>query len=306
VKRDFLSVIDFSSEEIHAAFKLARELKAQVKSGVEHHLLKGHALGMLFQKPSNRTRVSFEVGMFQLGGHALYLGPSEIGLGTRESIPDVARIISGYCDGIMARVFGHNIVVELAQYAKVPVINGLSDLEHPCQILGDMLTILEHKGRAENLKIAYVGDGNNVTNSWINLSRRIPMSLRIATPRGYEPNAEFLAAARKEAVSEIVLTIDPNEAVDGADVVYTDVWASMGQEAEAEARKKIFRPYAVNSELISHADKNCLVLHCLPAHRGDEITDEVIDGPHSVVFDEAENRLHIQKAILVNLMSRAK
>jgi len=305
VKRDFIAITDFASQEIYGIFALAKDLKAKTKQGVEHHLLKGQTLAMLFQKPSTRTRVSFEVGMYQLGGHALYLSPAEIGLGTRESVADIARVISRYCDGIMARVFGHDIITELAKYASVPVINGLSDLLHPCQILGDMLTIIEHKGRSEHLKIAYIGDGNNVTNSWINLSRRIPMSLRIATPRGYEPNAELLTKARAEAASEILLTTDPIEAAKGADVVYTDVWASMGQEAEAEARKKIFRPYQVNADLLSHAHKDCLVLHCLPAHRGDEITDEVMDGPHSVVFGEAENRLHIQKAILVKLMAKA-
>ncbi len=305
MKRDFIAITDFASQEIYGIFALAKDLKAKTKQGVEHHLLKGQTLAMLFQKPSTRTRVSFEAGMYQLGGHALYLSPAEIGLGTRESVADIARVISRYCDGIMARVFGHDIITELAKYASVPVINGLSDLLHPCQILGDMLTIIEHKGRSEHLKIAYIGDGNNVTNSWINLSRRIPMSLRIATPRGYEPNAELLTKARAEAASEILLTTDPIEAAKGADVVYTDVWASMGQEAEAEARKKIFRPYQVNADLLSHAHKDCLVLHCLPAHRGDEITDEVMDGPHSVVFGEAENRLHIQKAILVKLMAKA-
>jgi len=305
VKRDFVAITDFTSQEIYDIFALAKDLKAKTKQGVEHHLLKGQTLAMLFQKPSTRTRVSFEVGMYQLGGHALYLSPAEIGLGTRESVADVARVISRYCDGIMARVFGHDIVTELARYASIPVINGLSDLLHPCQILGDMFTIMEHKGRSEHVRIAYIGDGNNVTNSWINLSRRIPMSLRIATPKGYEPNAELLTKARAESISEILLTTDPKEAVKNADVVYTDVWASMGQEAEAEERKKVFRPYQLNTDLISLADKDCLVLHCLPAHRGDEITDEVMDGPHSVVFDEAENRLHIQKAIMVKLMAKA-
>ncbi len=305
MKRDFVAITDFTSQEIYDIFALAKDLKAKTKQGVEHHLLKGQTLAMLFQKPSTRTRVSFEVGMYQLGGHALYLSPAEIGLGTRESVADVARVISRYCDGIMARVFGHDIVTELARYASIPVINGLSDLLHPCQILGDMFTIMEHKGRSEHVRIAYIGDGNNVTNSWINLSRRIPMSLRIATPKGYEPNAELLTKARAESISEILLTTDPKEAVKNADVVYTDVWASMGQEAEAEERKKVFRPYQLNTDLISLADKDCLVLHCLPAHRGDEITDEVMDGPHSVVFDEAENRLHIQKAIMVKLMAKA-
>ena len=304
MKRDFTAITDFSRDEIYATFELAKELKAKTKKRKEHHLLRGQTLAMLFQKPSNRTRVSFEVGMYQLGGHGLYLGPSEIGLGKRESTADVARVLSRYVDGIMARVFGHEHITGLAEHAEVPVINGLSDLLHPCQILGDMLTILEHRGSAENWTIAYVGDGNNITNSWINLSKIIPMSLRLGVPQGYEPDATLLEQAKQAGVSEIMMTNDPVEAVKGADVIYTDVWASMGQEAEAEARKKVFRPFAVTKELLDHADPSCLVLHCLPAHRGDEITDEVIDGPHSVVFDEAENRLHIQKAIMVKLMKK--
>ncbi|MBN1543564.1 ornithine carbamoyltransferase [candidate division KSB1 bacterium] len=302
MKRDFTAITDFSKEEIYAVFDLARELKTKTKSRQEHHLLKGKTLGMIFQKPSNRTRVSFEVGMYQLGGHALYLGPTEIGLGKRESTADVARVLARYVDGIMARVFGHDIIVDFAKYADVPVINGLSDLLHPCQILGDMLTIIEHKGKAKDWTITYLGDGNNIVNSWINLSRLIPMHLKLGVPEGYEPNAELLEQARRIGVSEIQVLHDPVAAARDADVLYTDVWASMGQEAEAEARKNIFRPFAITSEILSRAKANCIVLHCLPAHRGDEISDAVIDGPQSVVFDEAENRLHIQKAILVKLM----
>ncbi len=304
MKKDFLMITDFSSDEIHDLFNLAAELKKKTKQGIEHHLLKGKTLAMLFQKPSTRTRVSFEVGMYQLGGHALYLSPAEVGLGKRESTADVAQVLSRFNDGIMARVFGHDIVAGLAQYASVPVINGLSDLTHPCQILGDMLTVLEHKGRMTDLKIAYVGDGNNVVNSWINMAARAPFTLSLGCPTGYEPDAGLLTNARKQGLSTITVTSDPVEAVKNADVVYTDVWASMGQEEEAEARKKIFMPFQVNSKLLSYASKDCIVLHCLPAHRGDEITDEVMDGPHSVVFDEAENRLHIQKAIMVKLLAR--
>ncbi|HOZ22507.1 MAG TPA: ornithine carbamoyltransferase, partial [bacterium] len=259
--------------------------------------------GMIFQKPSNRTRVSFEVGMYQLGGHAIYLGPAEIGLGTRESVADVARVLSRFTNGIMARVFGHDLVEGLAKWAPVPVINGLSDLLHPCQILGDLLTIIEHKGGYEGVKIAYVGDGNNIVNSFINVAGILPLDLRVACPKGYEPNAEILAAAREKAVSKITVVRDPVEAVSGADVVYTDTWASMGQEAEAEARRKAFKRYQVNSKLLEHAARDYIFMHCLPAHRGEEVTDEVMDGPHSVVFDEAENRLHIQKAIMVKLMA---
>ena len=303
MKRDFLAETDFTKKEIIETFKVARKLKKKVKKGEKHHILRGKVLGMIFQKPSNRTRVSFEVGMYQLGGHAIYLGPAEIGLGTRESVADVARVLSRFTNGIMARVFGHDLVEGLAKWAPVPVINGLSDLLHPCQILGDLLTIIEHKGTWEGVRITYIGDGNNIVNSFINVAGILPLDLRVACPKGYEPNAEILAAAREKAVSKITVVRDPVEAVSGADVVYTDTWASMGQEAEAEARRKAFKRYQVNSKLLEHAARDYIFMHCLPAHRGEEVTDEVMDGPHSVVFDEAENRLHIQKAIMVKLMA---
>jgi ornithine carbamoyltransferase len=257
---------------------------------------------MIFQKPSARTRVSFEVGMFQLGGHALYLAPTDIGLGKRESVADVARVLSRYNHGIMARVFGHDIVEALARQASIPVINGLSDLVHPCQVMGDMLTILEHRGRFDGLKLAYVGDGNNLANSWINIASRIPMQLNLAVPQGYDPDETTLVKGREAGISEINLLRDPKEAVKDVDFIYTDVWASMGQEKEVEKRKKVFKDYQVNEALVAEAKPDVKVLHCLPAHRGDEITDGVMDGPHSIVFDEAENRLHIQKAIMVRLM----
>ncbi len=303
VKRDLLQITDFSREELFDLFSLCAELKAKTRAREEHHLLKGKTLAMLFQKPSTRTRVSFEVAMYQLGGHALYLSPNEVGLGQRESVADVARVLSRFNDGIMARVFGHELVEGLAAHASVPVINGLSDLTHPCQVLGDIFTVSEHKGRLEQLSVAFIGDGNNVANSWINLAARLQLDLRLGCPQGYEPNAAILQRAQQAGLSRVRVIHDPVEAVHGADVVYTDVWASMGQEDEAEARRRIFKPYQVNAELLRHADDQCLVMHCLPAHRGDEITDEVIDGRHSVVFDEAENRLHIQKAILVKLMA---
>jgi ornithine carbamoyltransferase len=303
VTKDFLKITDFSREEIFETFKLCADLKAKTMVRTEHHVLKGQTLAMVFQKPSTRTRVSFEVGMYQLGGHALYLSPNEIGLGKRESVADVARVLSRFNDGIMARVFGHEDVAELAEYASVPVINGLSDATHPCQILGDIFTVNEHKGRYEDLKIAYIGDGNNVAASWINLAARLNLDFRVGCPEGFEPDAAVVAAAQAEGKSEIRIINDAVEAVKDADVVYTDVWASMGQEEEAAERKNIFAPFQINEELVSHAASDSLVLHCLPAHRGDEITDAVIDGPQSVVFDEAENRLHIQKAIMVQLMS---
>ncbi|NIA29728.1 MAG: ornithine carbamoyltransferase [Actinobacteria bacterium] len=303
LKRDFLEITDFTKDEILETFELAKQLKEKTKNKIEHHILKGQTLAMLFQKPSTRTRVSFEVGMYQLGGHALYLNPTEVGLGKRESVADVARVLSRFCDGIMARVFGHEIVAELARYASVPVINGLSALTHPCQIIGDMFTIIEHKGDYKDLTITYLGDGNNVANSWVNLAAKLSFSLRLGVPQGYEPDQAILERTMAANVSKIEIIHDPVEAVRGADVVYTDVWASMGKEEEAEERKRIFPPYQVDETLLSKAAQDVIFLHCLPAHRGDEVTDGVMDGPHSVVFDEAENRLHIQKALMVKLMS---
>jgi len=303
LKRDVLQITDFTRQELFELFDLTSELKSKTREQQEHHLLKGKTLAMLFQKPSTRTRISFEVGMFQLGGHALYLNPQEVGLGKRESIPDVARVLSRFNDGIMARVFGHDLVVGLAKHATVPVINGLSDLTHPCQVLGDIYTVYEHKGRYESLKIAFIGDGNNVANSWINLAARFNLDLRIGCPKGYTPNPDLLNSTVTAGMSTISVLHDPLEAVRDADVIYTDVWASMGQEDEATERKTIFAPYQVNDKLLSYAASDCIVMHCLPAHRGDEITDEVMDGSHSVVFDEAENRLHLQKAILVKLLA---
>ncbi len=302
MEKDFLAITDLTTEEIHEIFRLAQDLKRNQKRGKRYQPLKGKTLAMIFQKPSARTRVSFEVGMFQLGGSAIYLAPTDIGLGKRESVADIARVFSRYNDGIMARLFGHDLIVELAKYASIPVINGLTDLLHPCQVMGDVLTILEHRGHLDNLKVAFVGDGNNVANSWINMAARIPMRLHLAVPEGYDPDEKILANARNAGISEIVVHRDPVEAVKESDVIYTDVWASMGQEKEAAKRKKIFKSYQVNKELVAKAKPDVKVMHCLPAHRGDEITDDVIDGPHSIVFDEAENRLHIQKAIMVTLM----
>jgi ornithine carbamoyltransferase len=304
MKKDFLAISELTSDEIFEIFDLAEELKAKQKNHEKHHYLNGQTLAMIFQKPSARTRISFEVGMYQLGGHAVYLAPADIGLGKRESVADVARVVSRYCDGIMARLFGHKLIIELAEYASVPVINGLTDLLHPCQIMADLFTVLEHRNHLEDLTITYIGDGNNVANSWVNIAGKIPMTLNLAVPEGYEPDKNLLVAARKAGFSSINIMRDPLEAATDADVLYTDVWASMGQETEAEARKRIFKNYQISRQTIQKAAKNCLVLHCLPAHRGDEITDEAMDGPHSVVFDEAENRLHVQKAIMVKLMAR--
>ena len=301
MSKHFLAISDFSKGEILEIFDLTEDLKSKQKNDEPHKLLEGKTLAMIFAKPSARTRVSFEVGMFQLGGHALYLGPNDIQIGKRESVGDISQVLSRYVDIIMARLFGHEDILELAKHATVPIVNGLTDLLHPCQIMADLFTIYEKKGRRDNLKIAYLGDGNNVTNSWINIASKIPMTLSLAIPEGYDPDDEILKSAMQSGISEIQIFRSPAEAAQNADVIYTDVWASMGQEAEAETRKIAFRNFQVNADLLKSAAADCLVMHCLPAHRGDEITNEVIDGPHSIVFDEAENRLHVQKAIMVKL-----
>ncbi|HEX9972381.1 MAG TPA: ornithine carbamoyltransferase [bacterium] len=303
MKQHFLSIAELTKDDIFEIFDLTKELKAKQKKGESHHLLKGKTLAMVFAKPSARTRISFEVGMFQLGGHALYLSPNDIGIGTREAVKDVARVLSRYNDGIMARLFGHNDIIELAEYSSVPVINGLTDLLHPCQIMADTFTILEHRKTLDNLKVAFIGDGNNVANSWINFASRVPMTLALGVPNGFDPNPEILANAKKSGISEISVHYDPKAAVKDADVVYTDVWASMGQEAEADKRKQLFKPFQVNDELMKHARPDALFMHCLPAHRNEEVTDSVIESPTSIVFDEAENRMHVQKAIMVKLMA---
>lgn len=299
--RDFLDISECTREEVLYFLEEAARLKAELKAGRGCDELKGKTLAMVFQKPSVRTRVSFEVGMYQLGGYALYLAPSDIGLGKRESVADIARVLARYNDGIMARVFAHSDVLQLAEHAEVPVINGLSDLLHPCQVMADLLTIKEHKGKAEGVKVAFVGDGNNLCNSWLNAALRLDISLSLAIPEGYEPDGEIFERAAG-ANPDVFLTRAPAEAVEGADIIYTDTWTSMGQETEAEQRRRDFKGYMVDRELVGKAKADVIVMHCLPAHRGEEITDEVIDGPHSVVFDEAENRLHAQKAILVELL----
>ncbi len=303
--KDFVSIADYSREEIEAIFDLTAELKAKTKKREEHHLCKGLTMSMIFAKPSARTRISFETGMYQLGGYALYLSPNDIGIGKREAVKDIARVISRYNDIIMARLFAHEHMLELAEYATVPVINGLTDYNHPCQIMADMFTIKEHRGHLQDIKITYVGDGNNIANSWINLAAKLPMHLVICSPSGYEPDAKTLAFAKEAGLSNVEVIHDPKAAVKDADVVYTDVWASMGQEAEAAERRTIFMPYQINSDLMQYARKDAYVMHCLPAHRGDEITDDVIDSKQSIVFDEAENRMHVQKAVIVTLLGKA-
>ena len=306
MKKDLLTIYDLTREEIEAILHKAAELKEMLRQGKPYRPLAGKTLAMIFEKPSTRTRVSFEVGMFQLGGHALSLNPQDTQLGRGEAIADTARVLSRYVDGIMVRTFAQERVEEMARYASIPVINGLSDLLHPCQILSDIFTVWERLGHYRGLKVAYVGDGNNVANSWINGALRLGFDLWLACPPGYEPNAKILARAQEEGSSRIILTHDPKEAVKGAHVINTDVWASMGQEGERAERIKAFQDYQVNADLVRQGKKDVLVMHCLPAHRGEEITDEVMDGPHAVVFDQAENRLHVQKAILTLVMGKGQ
>lgn len=304
--KDFITLSDWSSEDLWQLIQLAVELKREWRDGGNKPVLKDKILGMVFQKPSLRTRVSFEVGMKHLGGHAIMLGPDEIGLGKRESIADVARVLSGYVQGIMARVFDHYHVEELAKWASVPVINGLSDTEHPCQALGDLLTIYEQFGRLEGLKIAFVGDGNNVASSLAQAVGHFGMHFSIASPAGYTLSEDAFEDARPFAEATgatFEMFHEPQAAVKDADVLYTDTWVSMGQEAEYQQREAAFAGYQINDDLLRHAKPEAIVMHCLPAHRGQEITDDVADGQHSAIFPQAENRLHIQKAILVKLMS---
>jgi len=296
-KRDFLAITDFNRSEIQRLFDLA----AQMKEGLYGEKpLAGKALAMVFAKSSTRTRVSFEVGTTQLGGHALFLSAKDIQLGRGEPIPDTARVLSRYVNGIMIRTFDHKEVEELARWASIPVINGLTDLTHPCQVLADLFTVKEHLGGWEGKRIAWVGDGNNMANSWLEAAEVLGFELRLACPEGFEPNREKFERAKKKA--KVVVTEVPEEAVEGAHVVNTDVWASMGQEGEAEARRNAFKGYTVDADLMKLADPKAIFLHCLPAHRGEEVTDEVIEGPRSRVFDEAENRLHVQKALLATLL----
>ena len=300
---DFLSIRDFTPDEILYFLILARQIKAHPTTYSD--ALKRETLALIFEKPSLRTRVSFDVGIQQLGGFSIYLSPAEINLGKRESVYDVAKNLERMVQGIMIRTFAHEIVEQLAEYASIPVINGLTDYSHPCQAMADYLTVWEMKGKLEGLKLAFVGDGNNVAHSLMFAGAQLGVHVAVATPEGYEPKADAVKWARhraKETGASCTITNDPVEAVCGADVVYTDVWASMGQEADAEKRAKIFRPFQVNAQLFRKAKRDAIFLHCLPAHRGAEVTNEVIDSPRSAVFQQAENRLHAQKAILLDLM----
>jgi ornithine carbamoyltransferase len=303
--KSLASLYDLTKEEIEQILKTSELLKLQLLRGQEHALLKAKTLAMIFEKPSTRTRVSFEVGMWQLGGYPLYLSANDLQLGRGETIADTAQVLSRYVDGIMARVFVHQTILDLVKYSRVPVINGLSDFTHPCQGLADLFTISEKKGRFSGMRLAYVGDGNNVAHSLLYGCSKVGMGIILACPKGYEPNSEVVSQAKKEAKrngTEVKVTNDPKEAVKGADIIYTDVWASMGKEKEREERIKIFKPYQVNANLVKGAKGDYIFMHCLPAHRGEEVTDEIADSRNSVIFDQAENRLHTQKAIMALIM----
>ncbi len=304
--KDFLAISDYSPQQIQEQLDLAVTLKEEWREKGNSTRLKGKVLGMIFQKPSLRTRVSFDMAMRHLGGDALYLSPAEIGLGKRESIADIARVMSGYVDAIMARVFQHEHILELARWSTIPVINGLSDYNHPCQAMADALTIQEKFGNLKGLNVTFIGDANNVAVSLLHVCTKIGANFTLASPEGYDLNPVAIKAANQFAAasgSQIRYQRDPHEAVKGADVIYTDTWTSMGQEEETKIRETVFPPYQVNQSLVAKASKDVIVMHCLPAHRGQEITDEVADGPHSALFPQAHNRLHAQKAILVKLLS---
>ncbi len=303
--RSLDSLFNLTKEEIEQILRTAELLKSQLLRGEEHPVLKGKTLAMIFEKPSTRTRVSFEVGMWQLGGYALYLNATDLQLGRGETIADTARVLSRYVNGIMARVFAHQTILDLVKYSKVPVINGLSDFTHPCQVLADLFTIYEKKGQLSGLKLAYVGDANNVAHSLLYGCSKVGMDITLGCPKGYEPHPRVVSEATEEAKKsgcKVNVMKDPKKAVKGADIVYTDVWTSMGKEKERAKRVKIFKPYQVNAKLVKEAKEDYLLMHCLPAHRGEEVTNEVADSKNSVIFDQAENRLHAQKALLAMIM----
>ena len=304
-KRDLLNFADWSRAEIESILGLAQDLKQKHKDGVKHHLLDGKGLGMLFEKPSLRTRVTFEAGMVQLGGHAVFLSPTEVQMGVRETPEDCARSLSRWVDMIVVRTFAQATLEEMARAASVPVINALTDLYHPCQVLADCLTLLEHKGKLEGLKVTFVGDGNNMVHSWMEAAEKIPFSFALACPKGYEPNRDIEARVKRNG-ADVTVTHSIKDALRGADAIYTDVWTSMGQEWDVATRLKAFQEYQVNHRVLGMAKKDAVVMHCLPAHRGQEITDEVLESSQCIAFDQAENRLHAQKAVLVWLLNGGK
>lgn len=303
--RDFLGLSDYTPDELRYLLDLGIELKRKQKAGEVYHPLKGKTLGMIFEKSSTRTRVSFEVGMYQLGGQALFLSRNDLQIGRGETVADTAQVMSRYLDGIMIRTYAHRTVIDLARSATIPVINGLTDRSHPCQVMADFQTILEHKGKLAGLKLAYIGDGNNMVHSLVMGAAKLGVHISVASPAGYEANAEIIRQSKEVAAengAQVHVCNDPREAIEGADVVYTDVWASMGFEAEQKEREQAFANYQVNDTLVQHAKQDYLFMHCLPAHRGEEVSESVIDGANSIIFDQAENRLHAQKAIMAAIM----
>ena len=301
MKKDFLHISDWSTDEVWELLHLAKELKVKFRNKETFRPFENRSMAMIFAKPSARTRVSFETGFTWLGGHALYLGPNDIGIGKREAVKDIARVLARYNDMIMARLFEHQHILELAQHSSVPVVNGLTDFNHPCQIMADILTVWEHRKNLDDLTVTYIGDGNNIVHSWLQLAQRLPMKFNCICPEGYEPDANEVKKANEAGLSEVVVSSDIDTHIKGSDVVYTDVWASMGQKEEAESRAKIFNKYQVNEELMAKTGQRTLLMHCLPAERDREITDGVLEADYSIVFDEAENRLHAQNAIMVHL-----
>jgi len=305
MKRDFIHITDFTTEEILDTLELARELKEKFHKKDKYHIFQDRSLAMIFAKPSARTRVSFETGFTWMGGYALYLGPNDIGIGKREAIKDIARVFSRYNDIVMARLFEHKHMLELAEHATIPIVNGLTDYNHPCQIMADILTILEHRGNLDDPKIVYVGDGNNIVHSWLKLAERLSLDFVCVCPEGYEPDKDTVTSAREVGISDISITHDLKSAVKDADVIYTDVWASMGQKDEAEAREKLFADFQVNEDIMNLTGKDTYFMHCLPAERGREVTDGVMEADYSIVFDQAENRMHAQNAIMVKLAEQS-
>ena len=304
MKRDLLHITDLTTQEILDFIDLAKEIKTKVLNKEDYQPFNNCSLAMIFAKPSARTRVSFETGFFRLGGHALYLGPNDIGIGKREEVKDIARVFSGYNDMIMARLFDHRHILELAEYATVPVINGLTDYNHPCQIMADIFTIYEHRGNLNEMKVVYVGDGNNIVHSWLRLAARIPLHFTCICPEGFEPDTKTISLIEEAGLSTFELSHDPKKDIIDADVIYTDVWASMGQKDEVETREKAFADFQVNSSMLNSTGKNTLFMHCLPAERGREVTDKVMESSNSIVFDQAENRMHAQNAIMVMLAGK--
>jgi len=301
VANHFLHISDYSTDALWDILKLAKKLKQKFRNREKYKIFNNKSLAMIFAKPSARTRVSFETGFEWMGGHALFLGPNDIGIGKREAIKDISRLLSRYNDIIMARLFDHSHILELAENSTIPVINGLTDYNHPCQVMSDIFTIWETRGSLDDLKVTYVGDGNNIVHSWLHLAQKFPMEFVCACPENYEPNSNTVNGSSGAGISSVSVSHDPTNSVKNTDVVYTDVWASMGQKDEAEMREKIFQPFQVNGYLMAATGKNTLFMHCLPAERGREVTDEVIEADYSIVFEQAENRLHVQNAIMVTL-----